>query len=541
MIDSGSMAEEAPPSNGFGDNPGPFGNPDGSRADIDEVVGEFVDFEGNLAYGALATRPSDAKVRVIVGKPGAGKTVYMRCLQNFQRHQGSVYATAPQQELPNTEVIVRACQLFPPELQAEKWLKLWNRAILRAVVSHLLGNNDLRNHLDADQEQELREEYTAILDPVRRPRWVYGELAQIVHREETRNGLTRYLDHPAWDDLESLIGEILAHSPPIFLYLDAIDEEFDHAPMYWLQAQQGLFEQVMRLLRDDRLGGRLHVVVCIRDIVMSSVLRSERGPKYIGEPHIRYLQWDRRSLVYLLQHKLDNLMPRFFMGDPQQPRTVATWLGHATITNEARGVEERLEDYLLRHIRPIPRDLVSLGNALCLEVVKQKNAGETVVPQEELRLIVRRAARHFGDSQLAQCANQVSSDSMPSGVAMHGSSGLYTGTDGYGDMYTKGIGETLRGLLTNLGVDRFERAQLDELCSQADAAFERSTDLPSVLWQNGLLGYIEPRATGEATVFYSLSEQDTFTIPRAETYVFHPCMIDALGIKSVGKDPVRPF
>ena len=52
------------------DEVGPFGNPDGSRADIEDVVSEFVDFGGNLAYGDLATRPSDSKVRVIVGTMG---------------------------------------------------------------------------------------------------------------------------------------------------------------------------------------------------------------------------------------------------------------------------------------------------------------------------------------------------------------------------------------------------------------------------------------------------------------------------------------
>ena len=54
---------------------GPFGNPDGSRADIEDVISEFVDFAGEPAYGHLATRANDSMVRVIVGKLGAGKTV----------------------------------------------------------------------------------------------------------------------------------------------------------------------------------------------------------------------------------------------------------------------------------------------------------------------------------------------------------------------------------------------------------------------------------------------------------------------------------
>src|SRR5690348_18321837 len=75
---------------------GPFGNPDGSRADIEDLISEFVDFSGDPAYGHLATRANDSMVRVIVGKLGAGKTVYLRRLQDFQAHQDSVYADVPQ-------------------------------------------------------------------------------------------------------------------------------------------------------------------------------------------------------------------------------------------------------------------------------------------------------------------------------------------------------------------------------------------------------------------------------------------------------------
>ena len=116
---------------------GPFGTPDGARADFDTVVNDFVDFEGNAAYGALSTRPDDAAVRVIVGRLGAGKTVYMRRLSDYQAHVPSVYADHPQQNLPATEVIVRASDWFERML-TERWTQLWGRAILRALATHLL-------------------------------------------------------------------------------------------------------------------------------------------------------------------------------------------------------------------------------------------------------------------------------------------------------------------------------------------------------------------------------------------------------------------
>jgi hypothetical protein len=112
---------------------GPFGNPDGSRAQLERVIGDFVDFGGDPSFGALATRANDSMVRVIVGKLGAGKTVYMRRLQDYQSRQGSVYADIPQQSPPSTEVIVKACQWFSGQVLVEKWMQIWSRAILREV------------------------------------------------------------------------------------------------------------------------------------------------------------------------------------------------------------------------------------------------------------------------------------------------------------------------------------------------------------------------------------------------------------------------
>ena len=43
--------------NGRSDPVGPFGNPDGSRAPIERVLHDFVDFHGDPAFGALATTP----------------------------------------------------------------------------------------------------------------------------------------------------------------------------------------------------------------------------------------------------------------------------------------------------------------------------------------------------------------------------------------------------------------------------------------------------------------------------------------------------
>ncbi|HEY9243421.1 MAG TPA: serine/threonine-protein kinase [Streptosporangiaceae bacterium] len=502
---------------------GPFGNPDGSRADLEDVLSEFVDFAGNPAYGHLATRANDSMVRVIVGKLGAGKTVYLRRLQDFQSHQDSVYADLPQQSLPKTEVIVKACQWFSDRVLVEKWMQIWDRAIMRSLASHLLRNSELRQQLRDEQADEIEHSYARLIGEFRRPRSIYSEVRDIINQAQTAHQLSTYLDDPLWDDLEDLLGEVVGQCKPIYFYLDAVDEEFGHAPMYWLKCQEGLFYQVMRLLRDPRLGGRLHVVVCIRDIVMSSVYRSEHAPRYYNEPHIRVLTWDRSSLLYLLQQKLRRLPPSLLMQRASTgPPTIRDWLG---VNGHWPGPDGdgTIEEYLLSHTRLIPRDIISLGNELSEEVLRQKQAGHEGLPPAALQAVVQRCAKRFGDSQLAQCANQISSDLMPENAALHDYSELFTSTQSY----ITGVQDDLRSFVRLIGVDRFARADLEALQEVADLHFQQATDLASVLWQNGLLGYVDE--TGRRR-FYSMGDVEEFHFPPdVATFVLHPCLMYAVG------------
>jgi hypothetical protein len=500
---------------------GPFGNPDGSRADIEDLLHDFVDFGGDRAFGGLATRASDATARVIVGKLGAGKTVYMRRLQNFQCRQDGVYADAPQQNLPRTEVVVKACHWFNERVLVEKWMQIWERAVIGALASHLLRNPELRPQLTPEEVEEIESYHPRLLDEVRRPRSIYSQVRDMINQRNTAHQLSSYLDDPLWDDLEDVLAQVLRHCKPVFFYLDAVDEEFGHAPMYWLKCQEGLFYEVMRLLRDPRFGGRLHVVVCVRDIVMSSVYRSEHAPRYHNEPHIRMLTWDRESLTYLLRQKVRRLPPSLVMRRRAgQPTDVADWLG---VGDGDPDDGHRLEQHLLDHTRLIPRDVISLGNELCEEVLRQKRAGRSAVPIEAFDQVLSRCAKRFGDSQLAQCANQVSSDLMPRQAAQRRFSEVYLSNDAY----ITGVDDEVRGLVRAIGVDEFGRRDLEAIRELAHVQFESTTDLVAVLWQNGLLGYLD--GAGRRT-FYSLGDDERFHLPlHVETFVLHPCLVHSVG------------
>jgi len=120
---------------------------------------------------------------------------------------------------------------------------------------------------------------------------------------------------------------------------------------------------------------------------------------------------------------------------------------------------------------------------------------------------------------------------MPKNAALHDYSELFTSTQAY----ISGVQEDVRSFVRMIGVDRFSRGDLAALQEVADLHFEKTTDLASVLWQNGLLGYIDESGRRR---FYSMGDVEQFHFPPdASTYVLHPCLAYAVGgIQHVRED-----
>jgi hypothetical protein len=515
---------------------GPFGNPDGSRAALQDVLSDFVDFEDAPSHAALATPADDLSARVIVGKMGAGKTVYMRRFQATAKKNQSLYADSLQEDLPSTESIVRICHWYRDAVLTEKWMLLWRRAIVRSLVTHLLCDRELSANVTEDEVDLIWDEYGDLLRQSRTPLSVYSQLNEIILAYGNKNQLAAYVQAPQWEELEHLVGDILRRSPPVCFYIDAVDEEFANAPMYWMRCQEGLFLQVMRFLRNPRLGGRLHLIISIRDIVLSTVLRGEHQNRYRGESHIRVLNWDYAAIKYFLHDKLDRLPDQYCCVLDRDVNTVSSWLGMKTVRNQVRGVDEAVEDYLIRHTRLLPRDIIMLGNLLCGGVSRVREQ-HTCLTDTTVRALVHKAGRWFGDQQIAVCANQIASDTMTPDASKHGFSEIFTGETGY----RRGIEADLRSYLAAFKHDRIDGSVRDDAMAAARRAFEGRTDVLTVLWQNGLLGY-EERPGAETAVFYSLSDMDRFQFPaEAPIYVLHPCVLDAVsGVRGKGA-PVRAY
>jgi len=523
---------------------GAFGDPDGSRADIEDLLSEFVHFEGRREYGGLATTDDFERTRVLVGGKGAGKSHYLRRLAATMRRDdvyidsAMVYSDGVQVDAPSTESVVEIANWFGREFLTQWWKLLWRRAIIRSLVSHLVGSS-LKDRLSESALQELSASFDALYPSFQRPLAIYSQLQEILDKYQGRTALISYLRNRAWNDLEALLSEALHDCPPIYLYVDAIDDEFAHAPMYWLHCQKGLFYTVMSLVRDHHFGGRLHVVVSIRDLVFSDIVfRSEHASRYRESRHVRSLVWSAEALRYFMHAKIRALDPKFLLFPEERDNDpILAWLGFKRIMNTTRGVEEGLEDYFLRHTRMTPRDVVIIGNRLSALVDSTRHSGGEKLDPVQVSDIINTAATDFGDEQLRICANQISADMMPANAGTHEFSHLFTSADAYAPAENS----RLRNFLgAHVCYDRFDTEWFEEASQEAATIFDGRTDVFTVLWQNGLLGYGEGDPGENRTSFYRLRDgSDEFLVPRGKDYyVLHSCLIDAASIEPVGRLPV---
>lgn len=340
-----------------------FGDTDGSRANLRG----FID-PTELRASAFFS-PDPDRVRVVVGRKGSGKTLFLRKLRDDVEHNPSVIFKGPmrahvreaeQTQLISTEQVIRISHWFPESYLTEVWQACWGRAITLAAATHLLYDREVSQYVTTEAREDLIR-FRSLMGGAKAARSPFTALKGLIEGARSGQALMRRLNNPVWDDLETTIADHLQGAPPLYFVLDAIDEDFAYAPAYWLRCQKGLFYESMRLLRNSRLGGRLHVLISIRDLVFFSVFQSEHASRYIGDSHVFVLDWGQSSARAFLEAKLRRL-PRD-LTDGNRVDSLAMWLGVSHIVNSLNEVED-VTSYLLRHTQCLPRDIVVFGNLI---------------------------------------------------------------------------------------------------------------------------------------------------------------------------------
>ena len=339
----------------------PFGNPDGSCVQIEDMMQGFIDMNDQTFMQNVEIQ-NHVIHRVIVGAKGAGKTVYLRRMQAKLRKNDSVMACDIGFEVPATDLIIRFGNQFPREILTEKWSGIWKLAILRALISHIVIENEWSKSAPKMLVTQLKQYADFLYPDYKVPMSIYGELKDILSSYITMNQYNEYSTQRGWEEIENIIRKILQYLKPIYFFLDAVDEEYGNAPTYWMECQKGLFYRVMRFVQEGDLSNRLFVIISVRDNVWSSIYSGNRV-NYYNEEHIQILKWDYRSIEYFFNSKIKTLEEKYVRNMVRDVQ-INDWLGITNVKNVYRNISEPVMQYILRHTRLLPRDVIIMGNVL---------------------------------------------------------------------------------------------------------------------------------------------------------------------------------
>lgn len=193
----------------------PFGNPDGSCVQIEDMMQGFIDMNDQTFMQNVEIQ-NHVIHRVIVGAKGAGKTVYLRRMQAKLRKNDSVMACDIGFEVPATDLIIRFGNQFPREILTEKWSGIWKLAILRALISHIVIENEWSKSAPKMLVTQLKQYADFLYPDYKVPMSIYGELKDILSSYITMNQYNEYSTQRGWEEIENIIRKILQYLKPIY-------------------------------------------------------------------------------------------------------------------------------------------------------------------------------------------------------------------------------------------------------------------------------------------------------------------------------------
>jgi hypothetical protein len=515
----------------------PFGSPDGGAED----AGSFVTFEDVGKWRDLALKDDDRRPRILVGRRGSGKSRYLRKLQISIR--GEKLLDYEQRDvkiqLRHLDWLHRVYPDRPARL--EGWENLWQCSIYAGLATFLLYNPACPTGILTEKTVDFLEKCRLIPEG---PMSIVAVLNSILQRFSDRSRLELHLADPRWHSIEGIVLGALSVMPAIFCFIDALDDNYEDAPVESTDAQLGLMNWIMRKVSDTAVTNRLHVVITIRGVIYAALLDTANGQRYNDRLHIRCLDWDERSSSYYLQKKISLLNRRFCVNPDASTETpMQRWLGFDKIRNLKRGgVEEKVEEYILRHTRFLPREINELGNKISLEIRRAKSDGQKLDPASVSRTISA-TALIFARGIIKEVACHLAA---LDGVRPPADDAKPSREADYLALMTDAVNKFLQSLSS----EKFEEASL----AAADEVFKGQVPwwaaqvaghnvlLQDVLWQHGLIGY---RKSGDQEQWVRYFNSTVWTegdmsarLPRAAHYYLHSALLDIFSPKIEELPPI---
>ena len=526
---------------------GAFGNADASRENLDA----FIDVPG--VFERPDKNPDAMRQRVIVGRKGSGKTFYMRMLREDASRRGIF--TSEHVETLDTISILKYHDLIEQYAQkqiektvkysvdqnllvVETWSLAWDKAIVAGLLSLIVNskggmNTEFKKGKAFKKLVSELNGYRDILKLKSRPKSISSSLSNIMTNISDHKEFTSFMSNPDWVELRDILAELVRMSPPISIVIDSIDEDFETAPQAWLACQSGLFRSIFRTLAYfGEISNRVHIVVSLRDIVYSGVMKTEHASRFLDASFIKSIDWNPSTIRMFLYKKIEGIFLDY-KGDD----IFDDWIGMSKISNNRRVISENIDDYILRHTRMVPRDIVLMGNAISAARDKRGN-----IQPEVFRRVVSDIAKVLAVESMRICTIEALASSSTYIAEMLTDSDRGFKKSMY-DVFSTRFEELFRKLKNEI-VSKNELKQgliyaklaLDEDYVEGSDTFYR---FENVMWRRGLIAYQTKRHGQLEWVF---NWNDTFNgdviPPGAEILGFHSCLIDLYNLKISPGGPV---
>jgi hypothetical protein len=499
-------------------HPQPFGSPDGSQLPDSELL----DLHGEALDSLMTLRES----RLLIGRPGVGKTCLLRRLERAVRAGRAPGAVdGIQTGAPHTSTVrVVEERIAQTGELVEAWEEIWVAALYRSLVSKLItsGNEDL--------ERDLRLRYSVLMGSVAdclTPVAVFSQIDEILGEHPGRASLEAYLRNDEWAVLSSGLAQALKNEPPWWILLDLSDVNMGQVPGAWLACQHGLLRAIARL-RASEACGQFKVVAATRDAHYTQ-FRHASGTIGLREAAL-VIDVDEHAAAVFCERKVDAIKG----AELARPAAhgLLRLLGREVVINAERMCEESALDYVIRHTRSTPRDVVIACNELAAALPDRRVARNVSLSSNRIRDVVGYCARIYGNEQLVLCAQQQAAHLAPADSV---SEYFISATSSpAGSLRTK-----LGAFIRTIGRDRFTTKVFERVSEIPGNDFPR--DVLDCLWQNGLVGVIDEKVGNGKTTFFSLPHSSS-DVRRPGSYAFHPCLIDALDLAHDGASsiPIKP-
>jgi hypothetical protein len=498
---------------------GPFGAADGSAQEKEG----FVTFSGGR-WGDLEFSDKSFRSRVFVGRRGSGKSRYLREYERAAENDFLVF----RQKMPAVSLVHLSSMHREIQREAEReafWIGLWRASIFLSLAAFVLNDRRANKTDLSDREiDRLHEILCHYMDDSSTPFTVITCLNKLLSRTDcNRNKLIELCNDSVWESLQYIVEKSTETSKPLALFIDSLDENFRRAPTESAECQLGLLLYLGQSLADPNQSNRVHVSITVRDVVISQFQILEHGERYTDEVHWKVLDWAKSAARYFFERKIE-MLPRPLLRKPRATDPFEKWLGVTHIRNSPRSDQEEIGEFLLRHTRFLPREIVELGNALCNALAPR--GADQGTDGDDIWSIVIRQSRRVGDRAIEVLFDHFISIG-----------GLVFADDKAEKDYRQHLRSGFKKFISALGNDVFD----DSTLHKAEKAFSQSAGddaesriLSMLLWQHGMLGYIhrdETVGSGREVWLYfhaagGIEGSTAFELPTAERYRLHACLVD---------------